>query len=70
MKFSFPCTYDDTGSIGKLYRRQDAIRLTILYCRLILNLLEDGTITIRDRDTLQQERVTVEQAEKMIREKD
>jgi glycyl-tRNA synthetase len=68
LKFSFPCTYDDTGSIGKLYRRQDAIGTP--YCIAIdFESLEDGTITIRDRDTLQQERVTIEQAEKMIREK-
>jgi glycyl-tRNA synthetase len=66
-KLSFPCTYDDTGSIGKLYRRQDAVGTP--YCIAVdFESLEDGTITIRDRDTLNQERVTVEQAEKIIRE--
>lgn len=67
LKLSFPCTYDDTGSIGKLYRRQDAIGTP--YCIAIdFESLEDGTITIRDRDSLNQERVTIEQAEKIIRE--
>ena len=48
--------YDDTGAIGKLYRRQDEIGTP--YCVTVdFQSLEDGTVTVRDRDTMQQERV-------------
>jgi glycyl-tRNA synthetase len=51
--------YDDGGAIGKRYRRQDEIGtpvcLTIDY-----QTLEDGTVTLRDRDTMKQERVQIE----------
>ncbi len=47
--------YDDTGAIGKLYRRQDEIGTP--WCVTVdFKSLEDGTVTIRDRDTMQQER--------------
>ena len=68
LRLSFTCQYDDTGSIGKLYRRQDAIGTPFCVC-VDFDSLEDGTVTIRDRDTLQQERVTVEQLEKIISER-
>ena len=51
--------YDEGGSIGKRYRRQDEIGTP--YCVTVDHeSLEDGTVTLRDRDTLQQERVAIE----------
>src|SRR5450432_2830796 len=47
--------YDDTGAIGKLYRRQDEIGTP--FCITVdFQSLEDGTVTLRDRDTMAQER--------------
>jgi glycyl-tRNA synthetase len=51
--------YDDTASIGKLYRRQDEIGTP--YCVTVdVDSLEDGQATIRERDTMTQERVSME----------
>ena len=51
--------YDDTASIGKLYRRQDEIGTP--WCVTVdVDSLEDGAVTIRDRDAMTQERVPVE----------
>ena len=51
--------YDDTGSIGKRYRRQDAIGTP--YCVTIdFDTLEDNAVTVRDRDTMQQVRLPIE----------
>jgi glycyl-tRNA synthetase len=48
--------YDDTGAIGKLYRRQDEIGTP--FCITVdFQSLEDKTVTVRDRDTMGQERV-------------
>jgi len=48
--------YDDTGAIGKLYRRQDEIGTP--FCITVdFQSLEDKTVTVRDRDTMTQERV-------------
>jgi glycyl-tRNA synthetase len=47
--------YDDTGAIGKLYRRQDEVGTP--FCLTVdFQSLEDGTVTVRDRDTMAQER--------------
>lgn len=68
LKFSFNCQYDDTGSIGKLYRRQDAIGTP--YCVTVdFESLDDNTVTIRERDSLKQERVPIEKVESIVREK-
>ena len=51
--------WDDNGNIGKRYRRQDEIGTP--YCVVVdFDTLEDGTVTVRDRDTTEQKRVTVE----------
>ena len=51
-------TYDEAGSIGKRYRRQDAIGTP--YCITIDHqTLEDNMVTIRDRDTMKQDRVAI-----------
>jgi len=68
LRFSFDCQYDDTGSIGKLYARQDAIGTP--YCITVdFDTLEDDTVTIRERDSLEQERVPISQLEKIVRER-
>ena len=51
--------YDEQDSIGKRYRRQDAIGTP--FCITVDHqTLEDGTVTIRHRDTMQQERVAID----------
>ncbi|MBK8489756.1 MAG: glycine--tRNA ligase [Saprospirales bacterium] len=68
LKFSFTCHYDDTGSIGKLYRRQDAIGTP--FCITVdFETLENDTVTIRERDSMTQQRVPIAQVEKMVSEK-
>jgi len=60
LKTSFNCQYDAKDAIGRRYRRQDAIGTP--YCVTIdFDTLEDGTVTLRDRDTLQQERVSIDE---------
>ena len=52
------CEWDDNGNIGKRYRRQDEIGTPV--CVVIdFQTLEDGTVTIRDRDTTEQKRISV-----------
>jgi len=54
--------YDDTAGIGKLYRRQDEIGTP--FCITVdFQSLQDQTVTVRDRDSMQQERVAIEQLE-------
>jgi len=53
-----PALYDETGSIGKRYRRQDEIG-TPIAITIDYDTLEDDTVTIRDRDTMEQERVKI-----------
>ena len=64
----FMCTYDKAGSIGKRYRRYDEIGVP--YCVTIdFDTLEDNTVTIRDRDTMEQIRLPIDQVEKYIEER-
>lgn len=64
----FMCEYDETGSIGKRYRRQDEIGTP--FCVTIdFDTLEDDTVTIRDRDTMEQVRVKIEELETWINER-
>ncbi|MBE6380198.1 MAG: glycine--tRNA ligase [Lentisphaerae bacterium] len=55
----FRCEYDVTGSIGKRYRRQDEIG-TPLCLTFDFESAADNAVTIRDRDTMQQERVSID----------
>ena len=55
----FPVDYDDAGSIGKRYRRQDEIG-TPICITYDFESLEDGCVTVRDRDTMKQERIKIE----------
>lgn len=68
LKKDFMCQYDEKDAIGKRYRRQDAIGTP--YCVTIDHQsLEDGTVTIRERDTMAQERVPVSSLHGMIEQK-
>ena len=64
----YNCEYDDRGNIGKRYRRQDEIGTP--YCVTYdFDSEEDGAVTVRDRDTMQQERVKIEGLEAYFRGK-
>ena len=59
--------YDETGSIGKRYRRQD--ELGTPFCITIdYDSLEDNTVTIRDRDTMEQIRIDIPKIPLVIKE--
>ena len=65
LKFDFKCQYDEKDSIGKRYRRQDAIGTP--FCVTVDHqTLEDGCVTIRHRDTMQQERVAIGELRNII----
>ena len=65
---SFMCDYDETGSIGKRYRREDEIGTP--YCITIdFETENDDSVTIRDRDTMEQERVKINDIEAWLNEK-
>lgn len=65
---SFSITFDEAGSIGKRYRRQDAIG-TPFCITYDFDSMEDNCVTVRDRDTMQQERIAIDDLEKYIEEK-
>ena len=65
---NFMCDYDEAGSIGKRYRREDEIGTP--YCVTIdFDTLEDECVTIRDRDTMEQVRAKIDELENWINEK-
>ena len=64
----FHCDYDDAGSIGKRYRRQDE-NGTPFCITFDFDSLEDNAVTIRDRDTMQQERVKIDQLVEYLKQK-
>lgn len=65
---SFMCEYDDSQSIGKRYRRQDEIGTP--YCVTVdFDTLTDNAVTVRDRDTMAQERIEIGKLAEYIREK-
>lgn len=64
----FHCEYDDAGSIGKRYRRQDEIG-TPFCITFDFDSLEDKAVTIRDRDTMKQERVAIDQLVAYLKQK-
>ena len=68
LKFHFHCQYDEKDSIGKRYRRQDAIGTP--YCITVDHqTLEDNCVTLRNRDTMQQERVAISELNNIIADK-
>ena len=64
----FMCDYDEAGSIGKRYRREDEVGTP--YCVTIdFDTLEDDTVTIRDRDTMEQIRLKIDEVANWVEEK-
>ena len=64
----YNCEYDNAGSIGKRYRRQDEIG-TPFCITYDFDSVEDGAVTIRERDSMEQTRVKIEDLEKFLDEK-
>jgi glycyl-tRNA synthetase len=68
LKKTFITVYDDSAAIGKLYRRQD--EAGTLYCVTVdVQSLEDKKVTVRDRDTMLQERISIEKVKEYLFEK-
>ncbi len=67
LKLDFNCQYDEKDSIGKRYRRQDAIG-TPLAVTVDHDTLKDKSVTLRDRDTMKQERVSIGELKSRVNE--
>jgi glycyl-tRNA synthetase len=68
LRAHFPVFYDDAGAIGRRYRRQDEVGTP--FCMTVDGQsVSDGTVTVRDRDTLAQERVAAEQLVSWVAER-
>ncbi len=66
LKLAWRCEFDDNGNIGKRYRRQDEIGTP--YCLTVdFDTLENSEVTVRDRDTMQQERIKISDLENFFR---
>jgi glycyl-tRNA synthetase len=67
LKFNFNCYYEEKDSIGKRYRRMDAIGTP--YCVTVDHqTLEDGMVTLRERDTMEQRRVAISDLRNIIQD--
>ncbi len=67
LKYDFNVVYDEKDSVGKRYRRQDAIGTP--FCITVDGqTAEDGTVTVRHRDSMQQERVRIDALHAMVEE--
>ncbi|MBO6223458.1 MAG: glycine--tRNA ligase [Bacteroidales bacterium] len=68
LKFDFNCQYEEKDTIGRRYRRQDAIGTP--YCVTVdFDSISDGMVTLRDRDTMQQERVPIAELHSIVDKK-
>jgi len=68
LRGTYNTRYDDTASIGRLYRRQDEIGT--LFCITVdVESLDDKKVTVRDRDTMKQDRISVDMLKKYVDEK-
>jgi glycyl-tRNA synthetase len=68
LKPNFPSQYDELGSIGRRYRRQDEIG-TLYALTIDFETLGQNDVTVRDRDTMRQERVKIKDLVKILKEK-
>jgi len=68
LKFDFSCQYDEKDSIGKRYRRQDAIG-TPFSITIDHQTLTDDMVTVRDRDTMEQIRIGISDLDGLLAEK-
>ena len=67
LKYDYNVVYDEKDSVGKRYRRQDAVGTP--FCVTVDGqTLEDGTVTVRHRDTMQQERIKIEELPSLVGE--
>src|ERR1041384_3260800 len=65
LKYDLNCFYEEKDAIGKRYRRQDAIGTP--YCVTVDHqTLQDDTVTIRERDTMKQDRVSIDELKKVV----
>jgi glycyl-tRNA synthetase len=68
LRKSFPVFYDESGAIGRRYRRQDEVGTP--FCVTVDGqTIADGTVTVRDRDTLLQERLPADAVAGFVRER-
>ncbi|MCH4201195.1 MAG: glycine--tRNA ligase [Clostridium tyrobutyricum] len=68
LRKQFNVDYDEAGSIGKRYRREDEVGTP--YCITVdFDTLEDNTVTIRDRDTMEQFRISIDKLNDFLKEK-
>lgn len=68
LKYEFNCHYEEKDSIGRRYRRQDAIG-TPFAITIDHDTLNDNKVTLRDRDTMQQERIDIDKLQEILRKK-
>ena len=67
LKYDYNVVYDEKDSVGKRYRRQDAVGTP--FCVTVDGqTLEDNTVTVRHRDTMQQERVAIDKLPALVEE--
>ena len=67
LKIHFSCQYDESGAIGRRYRRQDEIGTP--FCVTVdFDTMNDNSVTLRNRDTMEQERVSIDSLAKTIQE--
>ena len=65
LKWDYAVAYDEKDAVGRRYRRQDALGTP--YCITVDHQsLDDRTVTLRDRDTMQQERIAIEELHKRL----
>jgi glycyl-tRNA synthetase len=68
LRKNYVCEYDETQSIGKRYRRQDEIGTP--FCVTVdFESLEDIAVTVRERDTMKQERIAIDKLQDYFQEK-
>ena len=68
LKMQYMCEFDDNGNVGKRYRRQDEIGTP--YCVTVdFDTLESGDVTVRDRDTMKQDKVKLEELNDFLKNK-
>lgn len=68
LKMGITCDYDESGTVGKRYRRQDEIG-TPFAVTVDFDTLDDNKVTVRDRDTMKQVRIDLEDLEVYLKEK-
>ena len=68
LKIDYMCQYDEKDAIGRRYRRQDAIGTP--YCITVDHqTLEDNTVTIRERDSMKQDRISIDEISDVIKKR-